>query len=294
MKLDDLHSLADTARQAAREAGAFIRSQQGRAIAIENKEGGQTEASQVVTEVDRQAQDMILTALADVTRTFDLATLAEESEDDRSRLEQAAFWAIDPLDGTWSFLNDIPGFSVSIGLVGRDGRSLIGVIYDPSADRCYSAVAGGGVWRDATPWLVEPSGGPLTCFFDRSFTTVDTYEPSIAGLERIATSCGFDGIDVTIRGGAALNACQVAEQGPACYFKYPRPQPGGGSIWDFAASSCIYNELGLPAIDFVDGSPLFLNHPDSTFMNHCGVIYTTSPDLADRFRELHASLEAVS
>ena len=54
--------------------------------------------------------------------------------------------------------------------------------------------------------------------------------------------------------------------------KRPKQEKGGGSIWDFAATACIYGELGLPATNF-EGGPLDLNRKDGTFMNHEGVFY---------------------
>ena len=42
--------------------------------------------------------------------------------------------------------------------------------------------------------------------------------------------------------------------------------------WDFAATACIYQELGLPATDF-EGGKLDLNRQGSTFMNHQGVFF---------------------
>ncbi|SVD65752.1 uncharacterized protein METZ01_LOCUS418606, partial [marine metagenome] len=82
--------------QAAREAGEIIRSHQDREIDVLHKEGGHTYASQVVTEVDRKAQDAILKVIESSCEEFDLAVLTEESEDDRSRLDKDAFWCIDP------------------------------------------------------------------------------------------------------------------------------------------------------------------------------------------------------
>jgi fructose-1,6-bisphosphatase/inositol monophosphatase family enzyme len=54
--------------------------------------------------------------------------------------------------------------------------------------------------------------------------------------------------------------------------KLPKKENGGGSIWDFAATACIYQELGLPATNF-EGGRLDLNRKDSTFMNKEGVFY---------------------
>ena len=63
MSLPDLKELTVKAVQAAREAGAFIRSYQGGEIEVLHKEGGHTYASQVVTEVDWKARDLILNQL---------------------------------------------------------------------------------------------------------------------------------------------------------------------------------------------------------------------------------------
>ena len=54
--------------------------------------------------------------------------------------------------------------------------------------------------------------------------------------------------------------------------KFPKKEIGGGSIWDFAATACIYQELGLTATNF-GGGRLDLNRKDGTFMNHEGVFY---------------------
>jgi len=71
-----------------------------------------------------------------------------------------------------------------------------------------------------------------------------------------------------------MNGCWVLENHPACYFKFPKPQQGGGSLWDFAATTCLFKELGAIATDF-DGLPLNLNNAETTFMNQRGVLFTT-------------------
>jgi hypothetical protein len=52
---------------------------------------GHTYASQVVTEVDRKAQDAILETLSPSCDEHDFALLTEESEDDHSRFEKNIF-----------------------------------------------------------------------------------------------------------------------------------------------------------------------------------------------------------
>ena len=151
----DLDALTKQAVQAAREAGGIIRSHQDIEVDVLHKEGGHSYASQVVTEVDRKAQDAILQVIESSCEEFDLAVLTEESEDDGGRLEKNAFWCIDPMDGTLPFIRKEPGYSVSIALVARDGSPQIGVVFDPVHDILWQApmaLAADGVRR----WLGRP------------------------------------------------------------------------------------------------------------------------------------------
>ena len=69
--------------------------------------------------------------------------LSEEGEQDASRLERERVWVVDPLDGTREFLEGVPEYAVSIGLV-RDREAAAGVVYNPAADRMYAAAVGSG------------------------------------------------------------------------------------------------------------------------------------------------------
>jgi 3'-phosphoadenosine 5'-phosphosulfate (PAPS) 3'-phosphatase len=106
-------------------------------------------------------------------------------------------------------------------------------------------------------------------------------------MKVIAREQGHNGVRCILQGGAAMNACWVLENGPACYFKFPKPQDGGGSLWDYAATACIFKEAGAFVSD-IYGNQLDLNRPDSTFMNHRGILYSTDRKLAERILEFYA------
>jgi 3'-phosphoadenosine 5'-phosphosulfate (PAPS) 3'-phosphatase len=128
------HQLQDLTQQAvnaARAAGSVIDTYRQTQLDVQYKDVGNSLASQVVTQVDREAQTVILQLLQSSCEQYDLALLTEESPDDGQRHKKKAFWCIDPLDGTLAFINNQPGFSVSIALVSQEGESLIGVVYDP-------------------------------------------------------------------------------------------------------------------------------------------------------------------
>ncbi len=285
---NDLKQLSQLAISAAKRAGALIAEKRQQPIHVQKKRGGGQFASQVVTETDHLSQALILELLLPTCGTYDLALLTEESLDDKLRLEKEYFWCIDPLDGTLPFIESKTGYSVSIALVSRSGKPLIGVVYEPIKERLYSAINGQGAFCNGLPWSppsVDINERPLTLICDRSLTQQNNYPVIIDALELIASQQGLLGVNIINQGGAVMNACWVIENYPACYFKFPKPQDGGGSLWDFAATACLFHELGATACDFY-GQPLDLNRPGSTFMNHRGVIFATAPLLAEQVRSL--------
>ncbi|MGE9289408.1 MAG: 3'(2'),5'-bisphosphate nucleotidase CysQ family protein [Puniceicoccales bacterium] len=275
MKLNSrqLGDLCDQACEAARGAGALIAQYDSGDFTVQRKEGGDSLASQVVTEVDEASQAYLLKHLEPTFRQYDLALLAEESTDDGSRLEKDYFWCIDPLDGTLPFTRRLPGYAVAIALVSRAGESVIGVVYDPVESRLYRAVQGQGMTIDGTPFRVKPpaprSGRLLKIYCDCGFADFAGKVERIEEWDRMARTIGYAGADCIPGGGAVMNACAVLQNPPAVYFKKPKLQAGGGSIWDFAATACLFQEAGAVVTDYA-GKPLPLNSPGSTFMNHCG------------------------
>ena len=252
---------------------------------VEHKDGGHTYASQVVTVVDRKAQDTILGTLNPSLNEYDFALLTEESEDDLSRFEKEYFWCIDPLDETLPFTRKEPGYSVSIALVARDGSPQIGVVYDPVHDILWQATKGLGVKRNHKTWIMEPKGEELVFTYDRSFEGHPERLRVLEELEKYAGVVGLQGVVATQSGGAVINACHVLEHAPGCHFKFAKTEEGGGSIWDYASTACLFDEAKGVVSD-VHGAPLDLNRPDSTFMNHRGAVYATDRLLAAEIQKI--------
>ena len=285
MKVGDFEKLTGLAVHAAKEAGRIINSFSQQEVEVECKDGGHTYASQVVTVVDRKAQDAILETLSPACDEYDFALLTEESEDDHSRFQKEYFWCIDPLDGTLPFTRKEPGYSVSIALVARDGSPQIGVVYDPVHDILWQATKGFGVKRNDRTWKMQPKGKELVFTYDRSFEDHPERLQVLKELEKYAGSVGLQGVVATQYGGAVINACHVLEHAPGCHFKFAKAEEGGGSIWDYAATACLFEEAGAEVSD-VHGEPLDLNRPDSTFMNHRGAVYATDRFLAAKIQQI--------
>ena len=281
----DLQSLAETAVAAARSAGQIISESSNQEIEVEHKDGGHSYASQVVTEVDRKAQDAILEILNSASDEYDFALLTEESEDDHSRFQKEYFWCIDPLDGTLPFTKKEPGYSVSIALVAKCGKPQIGVVYDPVHDVLWEAAIGRGVKKNDQPWMMNSDSEVLTFTYDRSFEKHPERQKVLDELNSYAQAIGLTKVHATQYGGAVINACHALESAPGCHFKFAKLEEGGGSIWDYAATACLFEQAGASVSD-VYGDALDLNRSDSTFMNHRGAVYATDASLASKIRAI--------
>jgi myo-inositol-1(or 4)-monophosphatase len=82
-----------------------------------------------VTEADTAVNDALLELLPRAGEGW----LSEETVDDPARLERERVWVVDPLDGTKEFVQGIPEWCVSVGLV-EEGRAVAGGICIPSRD----------------------------------------------------------------------------------------------------------------------------------------------------------------
>jgi myo-inositol-1(or 4)-monophosphatase len=82
---------------------------------------------EVVTEVDRAVNTSLRWSLPRPGEGW----LSEEDVDDFSRLSNNVVWVVDPLDGTREFVEGIPEWCVSIGLV-IEGDAVAGGIYNPA------------------------------------------------------------------------------------------------------------------------------------------------------------------
>jgi len=269
----NLNKLCDIAIKAARSAGKLIQQSVEKNITVRRKLGAENYGAQVVTEIDYAAEKIILDHLLPSCEEYDLALLSEEREDDGSRFEKAYFWCIDPMDGTLAFINKKPGYSVSIALVSKDGTPHIGVVYNPVTDTLYHAIKGEGTFKNNNILKLKSDNSCLSYFTDKKMESNKRSEDIKQLIAETLKKLGLGQYQEISGAGAVLNCIQVLENGPACMFKFPKPDKGGGCIWDYAAVICIYNELNLTATDF-NGAAIELNKVGDAYMNEKGVFFS--------------------
>ena len=120
---------------AVRQAGATLREWMGK-TSVRYK--GRAD---LVTEADLASQELIRKI---VLGAFPEHSLLGEEDAPGQRQRRTEFrWIADPLDGTTNYVHGVPHFTVSLALE-RNGSPLVGAIYDPSLDECFTAAVGEG------------------------------------------------------------------------------------------------------------------------------------------------------
>ena len=122
------------------EAGRLVTQRLGRPIEVDYKDKKRADP---VTEVDRAVEAYLTAAVA--ARFPDHAVLGEEGQDPEGDPEFQ--WIVDPVDGTVNFINRLPLYAISIGVLHRR-RPVVGVILFPASGELLHARRGGGAYRN--------------------------------------------------------------------------------------------------------------------------------------------------
>lgn len=137
MDISTLNKLCREVAQLARQVGQFLQQEAGR-VGLEQIE--EKSLNSLVSYVDRTAEEMIVKGLKVILP--EAGFLTEEGTVAQTHTTSER-WIIDPLDGTTNFLFNLPCYSVSIALE-SESQLVLGVVYEPSRDECFSAWQGGG------------------------------------------------------------------------------------------------------------------------------------------------------
>jgi myo-inositol-1(or 4)-monophosphatase len=132
------------AEAVAREAGSLARRYYLVRDTLEIESKG---AQDLVSQADREVETLIRDRLA---RLFPEDGFVGEEHAHALKTDGGGHWVIDPIDGTWCFLNGIGSWCVSLAYE-RAGRIEAGVVYDPMADELFAARRGGGAVLNGVP-----------------------------------------------------------------------------------------------------------------------------------------------
>ena len=210
-------------------------------------------ATDVVTEMDQRAQDLIRDRLGRARPQDAFLGEEEGGADGGSGLT----WVVDPIDGTVNYLYGIAAYAVSVAAVVGDPTvpggwaPVAGAVVNPTSGEVFHAHAGGGAWLEdgeQPPRRLELGEGP------------------VLGRALAGTGFGYDPVrrawqaqvllrvvpqvrDIRRIGSAALDLCAVACGTLDCYFER------GLNPWDMAAAWLVLTEAGGVVTGMAGGPP---------------------------------------
>ncbi|MCB2055091.1 MAG: 3'(2'),5'-bisphosphate nucleotidase CysQ [Geminicoccaceae bacterium] len=234
---------------AAREAGA-IAMRHFRADPDTWDKGPGQVVTQADIEIDRHLHDRLMIDPA-------TAWLSEETEDDLVRLKAERLWIVDPIDGTRSFVEGRPEFTISIALADRSGP-LVGVVFNPATGQLYEAARGAGARLNGASLTMPARSG-----IDGASIVVSAGENRRRNFAAMFTSA-----EVTTVGSLAYKLARVAASDFDAFFSWRK-----ANDWDIAAAALILAEAGGELSD-ANGEPIRLNDADT---RHQGLIAAASP-----------------
>ena len=200
-----------------------------------------------VTAADEAADAVISAGLR---KTFPDVMLVTEEQSASHSAKGDTFLIVDPLDGTTNYVHQLPGYCVSLALR-RDDALLVGIIFDPISNECFSAVSGQGAYLNGQRIRVSDCEETQQALLAVSLPPqVDRGAPEIDCFLDMLVSCQA----VRRIGSAALNLAYLAAGRLDGYWATST------KIWDVAAGVLLVQEAG-GEVSGSRGGPFCLESP---------------------------------
>ena len=175
-----------------------------------------------------------------------LPIISEESSDNKSNTNLKNFWLIDPIDGTYDYINDLDEFTINAGLI-IDNKPAAGLIYAPAKKRMFYSYGENCAFE-----LINEKPVKLDCEknFDKNEIKFVSYSNKIKPeIEKIHKKYN---VKKCIRMKSSLKFCVIAAGEFDGYVAEPR-----ASEWDIAAGHAILLHSGGSITDFHNNEILY-------------------------------------
>jgi len=171
--------------------------------------------------------------------TPNIPIVSEESSENKLNKNLKNFWLIDPIDGTYDYINNLDEFTINAGLI-LNKKPVAGLIYAPAKDRMFYSYGNNSAFEliKNKPIRLECSNG-----FDNKNITFVSYSNTIKpDIEKIHKN-----LDVKkyVKMKSSLKFCVIASGEYDGYVAEPRAYE-----WDIAAGHAILKHAGGSVTDF--------------------------------------------
>ena len=197
-----------------------------------------------VSNGDLEVNKIIIKKLQELTPSIPI--ISEETSDNKTTKNLKDFWLVDPIDGTYDYINNLDEFTINAGLI-LNKKPAAGLIYAPSKKRMFYSYGEGQAYELTKGKEIKLDGGR---YHDKDKIKFVSYSDKIKPeIQKI-----FNELNVKehTRMKSSLKFCVIATGEYDGYVAEPR-----ACEWDIAAGHAILKHSGGSVTDFNDKEILY-------------------------------------
>ena len=210
-------------------------------ISLELREKGLTKKiksdNTPVSNGDLEVNKLIIEKLKTITPSIPI--ISEETSDNKSTNNLKDFWLVDPIDGTYDYINNLDEFTINAGLI-IDNKPVAGLINAPAKKRMFYSYGKNNAFE-----IVNGNPTKLECSknFDKNNIKFVSYsnniKPEIKEIHKKFK------VKEYVKMKSSLKFCVIAAGEFDGYVAEPR-----ACEWDIAAGHAILKHAGGNVTDF--------------------------------------------
>ena len=190
-----------------------------------------------VSNGDLEVNKIISNKIKEITPN--LPIISEETSDNKTKKNLNDFWLVDPIDGTYDYINNLEEFTINAGLILKN-QPVAGLIYAPAKKRMFYSFG-----KDKAYEIKDNNVIKLECSknFNKDLIKFVSYSNKIKPeIEEIHKKLN---VKKFVRMKSSLKFCAIAAGEFEGYVAEPR-----AFEWDIAAGHAILEHAGGKITDF--------------------------------------------
>ena len=201
-----------------------------------------------VSNGDLEVNKLITKKISEITP--DIPIVSEETSDNKDNTKLKDFWLVDPIDGTYDYINDLDEFTINAGLI-INNKPVAGLIYAPAKKRMFYSYGVGNAFELTDGKTINLSNKIIKN--NRPIKFISYSNKIKPEIQKIYQDIG---VTENVRMKSSLKFCVVAASEYDGYVAEPRAYE-----WDIAAGHAILIHSGGTVTDF-NGSEILYGKKD--------------------------------
>ena len=200
-----------------------------------------------VSNGDLEVNKFITDKISNITP--DIPIISEETTDNKDNKTLKDFWLVDPIDGTYDYINNLEEFTINAGLI-INNKPAAGLIYAPAKKRMFYSFGKGNAFELCDGKTINLSEKNIKSRPIKFVSYSNKIKPEIQKIYQEV------GVLENIKMKSSLKFCVVAAGDYDGYVAEPRAYE-----WDIAAGHAILEHSGGTVTDF-DGNEILYGKKD--------------------------------